>query len=75
VHDGIGALDGRSDGVTVGEGRPDQLVGDALEIGDAADREIVKDADAIAALHEDARDGRADEPGPADDEDGPVQRR
>ena len=75
MHDSVGALDGPCDGVTIGERRLDQLMGDALEIGEVADREIVEDADAIAALHQDARDRRADEPCPADDEDGPVQRR
>ena len=75
VDHSFGALDGRGNRVAIGERRPDQLVWHVVEIGELAHRKVVKDADSIATLDEDARDGGPDEACPADDEDGSVQRR
>jgi hypothetical protein len=75
VDDGIGTLDRSGHRLPIGERRLDQSVWDAVEIGEAADRKVVEDADVVAALDEEARQRRPDEPCPADDEDGPVQRR
>ena len=65
---------GRRHRVAIGQVGSDELVGDAVEIGEMADREVVEDPDTIAALDQEASDGRADEARPARDEDGPVQR-
>jgi hypothetical protein len=54
VDDGIGTLDRCGHGLPIGERRPDQLVWHAVEIGETADRKIVEDPDAIAALDEEA---------------------
>jgi hypothetical protein len=75
MDDSVGALDRPGDRVPISERRPDQLVWHAVEIGELAHRKIVEDANPIATLDEEARDGRPDEACPADDEDGSVQRR
>lgn len=75
VDDGISPGDGTGDGVRIGQWGPDELVRNAVEVGEMADRQVIEDANAIAALDQQPGDRRSDEPGPACDEDEPAQRR
>jgi hypothetical protein len=75
VDDRIGPRDGPGDRVDVRQPGLDELVGDAVEVGEVADREVVENPDPGASLDKKPADRRADEAGSADDEDGPVQRR
>ena len=52
------------DGGAVGERRLDEVVGDAVEIRQLADRQVVEDPDAIAALGEPRGEGEPMNPAP-----------
>jgi hypothetical protein len=75
MDDGVDAVDGAGDGRSVGQRPLDEVVGNAGEVGAAADGQVVEDSDAVLSLDQEPGQGRTDEAGPAGDEDRPVQRR